>query len=503
VLDLAAVTGLLDLFRRLLHVQPDGTRWSSTGLALALVLLNLVGGDCVEDIDALEHDPGLREFLFGLETFGLKRKERRALAKKRRAEEKRAKTGGRPLRAVPSRTTLRGFLAAFHDAAEEEKREPHKAFIPAPNEHLRALYGVNQGLVAFQQKHAPQRSATLDLDASLVETCKQVALFCYKHFRAYQPFQVYWYEQKMLLHSEFRDGNVPAGHEQLRVLQESLAMLPDGVEHVSMRSDTAGYQWDLLKYCAEGRNERFGVIDFAVGVDVSPEFRKAVAQVAESDWQPLLRRVNGRLVDDGQQWAEVCFVPNDLATSKKGPTYRFLAIREPFHQTELPLPDPATQAAKTETQLPFPTMDLGPASNRRRYKLFGAVTNRHEMPGADVIAWLRERCGKSEEVHAILKSDQAGGQLPSKLFGANAAWWAFAVITFNLVAVLKALVLDREWANARLKRLRLHIFALPGQVLHHARQLIVRLPHAHPALPWLVEIRQTILALAASPPAPA
>ncbi len=41
-------------------------------------------------------------------------------------------------------------------------------------------------------------------------------------------------------------------------------MLPEGVERVFHRSDTAGYQIDLLKYCAEGKSERFGVIKFAI-----------------------------------------------------------------------------------------------------------------------------------------------------------------------------------------------------------------------------------------------
>ena len=35
---------------------------------------------------------------------------------------------------------------------------------------------------------------------------------------------------------------------------------------------------------------------------------------------------------------------------------------------------------------------------------------------------VRERCGRSEHAHAIMKSDLAGGKLPSALFGANAAW---------------------------------------------------------------------------------
>ena len=86
-----------------------------------------------------------------------------------------------------------------------------------------------------------------------------------------------------MLHSEFRDGNVPAGYEQLRVLKEALALLPQGVESVRLRSDTAGYQHDLLRYCERGENECFGRIEFAISCDVTEEFKKAVAQVRESE----------------------------------------------------------------------------------------------------------------------------------------------------------------------------------------------------------------------------
>lgn len=110
------------------------------------------------------------------------------------------------------------------------------------------------------------------------------------------------------MHSEFRDGNVSAGYQQLRVLTEALERLPDGVDKVMLRSDTAGYQQQLLRYCTEGRNERFGVIEFAVGVDVTMEFRRAVSAIAQKEWCVLYRKVGERLVDMGQQWAEVNFV---------------------------------------------------------------------------------------------------------------------------------------------------------------------------------------------------
>jgi hypothetical protein len=67
---------------------------------------------------------------------------------------------------------------------------------------------------------------------------------------------------------------VPAGFEQLRVFKEALDCLPKDVENVRLRSDTAGYQHNLLRYCAKGENRRFGVIDFAIGCDVTQEFKE-------------------------------------------------------------------------------------------------------------------------------------------------------------------------------------------------------------------------------------
>ncbi len=82
------------------------------------------------------------------------------------------------------------------------------------------------------------------MDATLVPTAKKGSFYCYKGFQAYQPLNVWWHEHGMVLHSEFRDGNVPAGFEQLRVLKDTLEGLPENVEKVCLRSDTAGYQHD-------------------------------------------------------------------------------------------------------------------------------------------------------------------------------------------------------------------------------------------------------------------
>jgi hypothetical protein len=444
-------------------------------MVLAVIFLNLAGGDCVEDLERLENDSGFAAILRAIERDLLSRAERRSLkARWRRARE----------RAVPSPSALSGWLERFHDPAVP-KAVAGSAFIPAVTEELQGLWRVNQAFLGFMQTHQPSMSATLDMDATLIETHKRDALHCYKGFKAYQPLNCWWAEQGTMLYSEFRDGNVPAGHEQLRVMKDSLSYLPASVKKVSLRSDTAGYQEELLLYCGEGKDPRFGVIDFAVGADVTQPFRAAVLATAGSEWKPLIRMVDGQPQQTDQEYAEVCYVPAWAGHSRKQADYRFLAIREPLRQLAL----------GDEANLPFPTQEFG---QKGTFKLFGVVTNR-KSPGDQVIWWLRERCGKSEEVHSVMKSDLAGGQMPSGLFGANAAWWALVILALNVNAAMKRLVLGKDWVTKRMKAVRFRLIGLPGRVVSHARKLIIRLGAGAEALATFVNARQTIRALACGP----
>ncbi len=488
-LDLAQAAGLWDSVARHVKVrEPRAGAWSDTQVVMTLLLLNLVGGTCVDDVRILDGDAGLGEVLHRAEAVALTRQQRRALKKKRRKEEKQ----GRRPRNFPSPSSIFRYLAGFHDPEQERLRgHAEKAFIPKANAHLEGLSRVNADFVAFVQERSPESRATLDTDATLGQTDKRDALFCYKGFQAYQPLNNYWAEQELVVYSEFRDGNVPAGYQQLRVFQKSLDMLPEGVKEVRHRSDSAGYQVDLMKYCAEGRSERFGVIEFAIAADVTDAFRQSVAEVPAADWQPLYREYDdGMRLKTDQEWAEVCYVPNWAGHSKKGPTYRFLAIREPLRQLKIPGIEP-------QTELPFQTIEYG---ENDRYKLFGVVTNR-DIPGDELIWWHRERCGKSEEAHAIMKDDLAGGQFPSGDFGENAAWWAIMILAFNLNSAMKRLVLGRDWVRKRVKAIRFAIINLPGRVIHHARQLTVRLTKDHPSNRLLIGARRRILQLAHGPPA--
>lgn len=472
-LELAIVSGLTDSIQRNMgkcDLKKQG--WTDNQIVMSLILLNIAGGDSVDDLRILEGDEGLVKLLRRIGFSGHPRKERREQERRWRKEKKRT---------FPSPPVIFRYLAAFVNTPEEKKRAMGKALIPAPSEALKALRQVNPDLLRFAQRKSPQTEATLEMDASIVETTKQEALFSYQGSPSFQPLSVRWAEMNLVARSEFRDGNVPAAYQNLRVLHETLAVLPKGVKKVYFKSDTAAYQVDLLRYLAEGQNERFGVIEFAIGADMTEEFKKAVREVEEQEWHKLKREVAGEEKDTGQEWAEVCFVPTWAGLSKKGPGYRFLAIRELLQQKELP---------GMEAQLPFPTLNWG----EKKYKLFGLVTNR-DLPGDQLIRWSRERCGKGEEMHAVMKHDLAGGKLPSARFGANAAWWEILVLAFNLNSLLKRLALPESWEPKRLKAIRFGLINVAGRVISRSRQLYVRLNGSHPAYQLLLEVRRRLQAL--------
>jgi len=474
-LDLAKVLGMSKSIRRHLKIRESGQGWTDNQIVLSLVLLNLAGGDCVDDIKMLEADDGFCEVLKKAEIHGLKRKVRRTMLRRWRKEK---------TRTVPSPSSIFRYLARFHDIEQERLRQPGKAFIPAPNEHLQGFVEINKELSAFSGFQNSGSTATLDMDATLVSTNKIDALFSYKGYKAYQPLNTWWFEQGIILHTEFRDGNVPAGFEQLRVFKEALDCLPEQVKTVRLRSDTAGYQHNLLRYCAAGENSRFGVIEFAIGCDVTKEFKKAVVQIEESEWKPIHKTAYGRKYATGTEWAEVCFVPNAIGHSKKGSEYRYLAKREVLDkQQELPGLD-------RQIELPFPTMDI----DDRRYKVFGMVTNM-DWEGERLIHWLHERCGKSEEAHAVMKDDLAGGKLPSDDFGENAAWWWIMILAFNLNAMMKKLAMESSWLSKRMKAVRFSFINLPGRVVTRSRSLIIQLTKNNPVMELLINARRKIAML--------
>lgn len=485
-LDLLSKMDFANMVDRHIIGKKGKQGWSDADFIIALLLLNICGGDCVSDIKLLESDSGLRRMLQHIEigsSYGRRRK-------KLKTKWRNLIVSGANLNVFPSPSSFFRYLKLFCNFKEERLRVQGKSFIPSANQNLSGLCGVNQEMLHFLQLNDPVKIATLDVDATLIESQKNDALFSYKGFKGYQGFNVWWWEQSVFVHTEFRDGNVPAAFQQNRIISTALDSLPESVETVRLRADTASYQHELLKFCEKGENKRFGRIEFAIGCDVMKEFKEAACQTSEQDWKPIYKKVDGELIASGQEWAEVCYVPNAIGHSKNGPDYRYFAIRESL-KSDL--------SEEEQKRLPFQTLQM----NANDYKLFGLVSNM-DWEGEKLIHWSRKRCGYSEQVHSEMKAGFAGGKLPSGKFGANAAWWWLMVLAFNLNSIMKRLVLCRSskhksWESKRIKSIRFAVLRISGRVVVTGGEIMVKLPNPNLYVTLLIDARKQITALSSLP----
>jgi hypothetical protein len=438
------------------------TVWKPSDIVLSLVLLNLAGGEHVDDLRILDSDAGFCSLMERIASVGKTKAERLAWQKNRKQQ---------GCGVFPSCSTVFRFLNGDGEEGLTPRGQGH-AYIPQTGKTSQLLRNCNQALLAALQCNRPNDTVTLDLDATLIQTYKSDSLYSYKGYRAYQPVNVWWDEQQVMLHTQFRDGNVPAGYALKPVLEEAVSCLPAGAgaQGMFLRSDSAAYDMEFLKFCADME------IQFAIGCPISQSLRKAIKAVPEAEWKPL---------DKLREYAEVCFVPASLSTSKWGYEFRYVATREALRGQEV-LP------GLPEKDYPFPVEEM----NNHRYKLQSVVTNR-DIAGHDLVHWYYKRCGHSEEVHAVLKNELSGGVLPCGNFHANAMWWWIAVLSHNIHSIFKLLCCDESWQRSRLKRVRFCIINIAGRVLERGRQLYIRLTSGHPANRLFESIRETICRLRA------
>jgi hypothetical protein len=85
------------------------------------------------------------------------------------------------------------------------------SYIAEESALLRALAQVNQEMVQEVGRRCPgKKIATIDLDATIIESYKREAQPTYQGGSGYQPMLTLWAEMNLALAEEFRDGNVQA-----------------------------------------------------------------------------------------------------------------------------------------------------------------------------------------------------------------------------------------------------------------------------------------------------
>jgi len=343
---------------------------------------------------------------------------------------------------MPAASTLRLWLEQFHDEAAVAARPLQGSFIPVESPRLAGLRTIlNHTVHSYVATMSPGRQVTLDVDAHLVESSKRQALPTYEGYRGYQPLIVVWAETGLILAEQFRDGNVPASVGIADLADAAYAALParaDGWQ-VQLRSDTAAYEeknllhWDELQW------------RFAVGADMSPQLRQAIQQLSYQEWHLWAVESDGFV----REWAEVPFVPERRYEQRDSKPFRFLAIR---------IRPPQGRFFSDGTDV----------------RLFAVVTNDWQTPGRKLLEWQRGRAGTVEHTHRMLKDELAAGVYPSAKFGANAAWLRMQALTYNMLELMKATVLDEQYRHARPKRLRFDIFNHVGALVARGAQMVMQ-----------------------------
>jgi hypothetical protein len=347
---------------------------------------------------------------------------------------------------LPSVTAVREFLERFHDKKLEElrpEREVQKSFIFPASGAVAALQEVQSGLVRriaklYEKQGQRQRVATVDQDATIIESHKQAAYYHYEEGRGYQPMVAVWAEADLVLADEFRDGNVPAKQDPLTCAQLAFGALPATIRQRYFRGDSACHEHDLLEWLKHPDREKEpgGRIIFAVSAVMSAPLAEALREVKDAGWTTF-----GDKEDDGtlRQWAEVDFVPGDKSEHKDSQPLRYVGLR---------LLKPQGVLFKDGTDRHF----------------HAVITNEKELDGGRLLDWHREKAGTVEHTHDEVKNALGGGHVPSQRFGVNSAWFKIALLTYNIVSAIKGLCLEAEERSARLKRFRLLLIHVAGRM---------------------------------------
>lgn len=346
---------------------------------------------------------------------------------------------------LPAAQTARDFLDRFH-VDDLPLLHDGKSSVPAESGPLQGLAAANKELILDLQCRRPARTATLDVDATVIHSSKRSAKMSYEGEKGYQPVLVLWAEQDVVVADEFRDGNVPAGIGNRRVVEKAVAALPGKLDKIYVRGDSALYEHELMAWM-DSR-----AIAYAISADMSTQLKAAIAALPEDHW-----RLERQETDAVREWAEVNYVPDDGIHKKDHATpRRYLAIRIRPLQGDL----------------------LGASTG---IKHFAIVTNRSDPPGGtglDLIQWHRGKAGTIEHAHDVLMNELAGWCLPSQKFGANAAWLRLNVMLYNLLSAFKRVGLPEEYHDIRPKRLRFLVLNSVGKVVRHARETLLRFADA-------------------------
>ncbi len=448
---LALATALLKRFRvaqeidERVHVLNIHLPFHESDHVLAQALSLYVGGECLEDQAALQHDEG------ALRMLGACR--------------------------IPDPTTAGDFLRRF----EEHRNPAALSGLRAAND---AVQDAVWGRLAGKRKRK-RDWAMVDLDGhtkALYGVQKEGADFDHRGRWSYNVLLASLAGTGECLAVRVRPGNVRSSEGAAPLLEETLPRVKGRFAQVLVRADSDFDRRDVREACeAEGAwfafvaREASNRLAWAEAIPESKwkpfrtrAHRDRQARRARPDFEPRRKKRNRRRrrarqrgytdLQLARQWvAEIPWTP---AGSEKA--YRMIVRRQLIEQSE-----------GQEHLFDF---------YRYRY----VVTNLPASWSAEeVIDTTYQRCDQ-ENVIEQMGSGVALWRMPVAEFGGNAAWLEIGRLAWNLGKWIAQLALPPEVVRWEWKRYRQAFVCLAAEVIHRSRQRWLRFSPAHRFLPTLV-----------------
>lgn len=332
--------------------------------------------------------------------------------------------------------------------------------------HVLQLAAVNRGLLTGLTRDNPgllgaDGPVLVDLDDTIREVHgyqKQPAAYGYSGVRGLNGLVATVSTDTtppLLTDFGLRRGNVrsgdSAGWYAARTLTTVAAMAPG--RQALTRADSAFCTYDTVRAITTAGAW------FSLTIPAWPTVTRALAAIADQDWQPI-KYPRAVFDEEAGRWvseAEVAETPFTAFTSRKKServTCRLVVRRvKRLNQT-------AARAGQDEL---FAT-----------YRYHAFITN----STLDTVAADRRHRGHAivEQTIAELKNGPLA-HLPSGHFSANAAWLACAVLAFN---ISRAAAHAAGMPRSRLPTVRDRLLRVPARLAAHARSMTAHLPRAWP-----------------------
>ena len=215
------------------RVKQRDTGYPESEHILALAANAFVGGDFLDDLEALREDDAIK--------MAIGRKE------------------------IPDPTTAGDFCRRFK---------------------LGHILQINKAFAEIEHEVYKQRKEvshlTVDVDAKVHEVHgkkKQGAAKAYNGVYSLQPMYAFADETDELLHVEVRSGNTHPGAKAVGYLRRLAKKIPSSVEKIYLRSDSAFYNREVVEFCEEKGWE------FSITADQTAALLRAINALAPDAWQ--------------------------------------------------------------------------------------------------------------------------------------------------------------------------------------------------------------------------